>query len=114
MIPNDLRRRAAALRVPANYFHGRGGVEVCLVENVLFFSRASRSELQRATFEMRPHHRFVLILNLRTPGVVRIDGIPTRLEPGSGLMILPFQFHTFPEVAEERLLWLILTFESAK
>jgi AraC-like DNA-binding protein len=112
MIPSLLRERTLALRAPSSYFHGRGSGEVCLVENVIFFRRTTRSELQRATFEMRPHHRFVLIFNLLTAGVVRIDGVPLRLEPGNGLMILPFQFHTFPEAADERLLWLVLTFEA--
>lgn len=37
------------------------------------FRRTTGDDLRRATFELRPHHRFVLILNLATVGVVRID-----------------------------------------
>lgn len=83
-----------------------------MANNVILFSRTSRHELQKATFELRPHHRCVLIFNLQTRGVVSIDGARTLLEPGHGLLVLPFQSHTFPEVAADEVLWLFVTFET--
>ena len=87
---------------------------MCMVNNIIFFVRNARRELQEATFELRPHHRFVAIFNLETAGTIRIDGSLRYLEPGQGLVIFPFQFHTFPETAGERIRWLFLTFEAAQ
>ncbi len=111
-MPSPLSSLARDVGVPANYFRGRSHTEICVPNNILFFRRTSRADLQRATFELRPHHRYVMIFNLATAGVVRIDAVSAQLKPGHGLMILPFQFHTFPETASEDILWLILTFES--
>lgn len=101
-----------ALGAPQNYFHGRSYAEICAANNIILFSRTTRHELQKATFELRPHHRCVLIFNLETSGVVRIDGARALLRPNHGLLILPFQAHTFPEMAADDLLWLVLTFET--
>jgi AraC-like DNA-binding protein len=60
---------------------------------------------------MRPHHRFVLIFNLGTAGAVRVDRAEVELRPGEGLLILPYQFHAFPKIEREEILWLIVTFE---
>jgi AraC family transcriptional regulator len=107
-LPQQVRRLGA----PRNYFHGRSYADLCTTNNLILFSRTTRQELQRATFELRPHHRCVLIFNLATDGIVLIDGIRTLLQPQHGLLILPFQAHTFPEIAAENVLWLILTFET--
>lgn len=107
----SLHSLARAVGVPKNYFRGRTHGECFVPNNVLIFRRTTRTDLQRATFELRPHHRFVLLLNLATTGVVRIDGASTLLQPNHGLIILPFQFHTFPETAQEKILWLVITFE---
>lgn len=100
------------LGAPRNYFHGRNYAELCMANNLILFSRTTRQELQRATFELRPHHRCVLIFNFATDGIVSIDGVRTLLQPQHGLLLLPFQAHTFPEIAAEEVLWLILTFET--
>ncbi len=112
MNPHPLWREAQAFPKPQSYFSGRSYCDVCMVNNIIIFSRNARRELQEATFESRPHHRFVVIFNLETAGVIRIDGSLYPLEPGHGLMIFPFQFHSFPETASERILWLVLTFET--
>ncbi len=114
MPPHPIRREALACPKPQNYFSGRSYSNVCMVNNILFFVRKARRELQEATFELRPHHRFVVIFNLETAGVIRIDGSLYYLEPGQGLVIFPFQFHTFPETADEKILWLFLTFETSQ
>ena len=112
MNPHPLWREAQAFPKPQSYFSGRSYCDVCMVNNIIFFARNARRELQEATFESRPHHRFVVIFNLETAGVIRIDGSLFHLESGQGLMVFPFQFHSFPETAAERILWLILTFET--
>lgn len=114
MISRPLWREARAFPKPPSYFSGRSYGDVCMVNNIIFFVRATRRELQEATFESRPHHRFVVIFNIETAGVIRIGGSLNHLEPGQGLMIFPFQFHSFPETAAEGILWLILTFETAQ
>lgn len=69
------------------------------------------ADLRRVTFELRPHQRFVLIFNLATAGVVRIDQAEVELRPGEGVLILPYQFHTFRKTQREGILWLFITFE---
>lgn len=86
-------------------------MESCVPNNVLLFCRTSGAELRHATFESRPHHRFVLIFNLATVGAVRIDQTEVELRPGEGILILPYQFHAFPKTRREEILWLIVTFE---
>lgn len=97
--------------VPRSYFHGRTHLENCIPNNILMFRRTTGADLRRATFELRPHQRFVLIFNLATAGSVRIDRAEVELRPDEGLLILPYQFHAFPKVFREKILWLIVTFE---
>lgn len=100
-----------AVGVPRNYFHGRAHLESCIPNNILMFRRTTGVDLRRATFELRPHHRFVLIFNLATAGVVRIDQAEVELQPGQGILILPYQFHAFHKIQRQEILWLIVTFE---
>lgn len=100
-----------AVPIPRSYFHGRTHVESCIPNNILIFRRTTGADLRRATFELRPHHRFVLIFNLTTVGIVRVDGAEVKLRPGQGMLILPYQFHAFPETRREQILWLFVTFE---
>jgi AraC-like DNA-binding protein len=110
-MPPRLESLARAVGIPRNYFHGRTHVESCVPNNVLMFRRTTGADLRRAAFELRPHHRFVLIFNLVTAGVVRIDSAEMRLRPGEGLLIFPYQFHVFPKTQREEILWLVVTFE---
>ena len=110
-IPPRLESLARAVGIPRNYFHGRTHVEGCVPNNILMFRRTTGADLRRAAFELRPHHRFVLIFNLATVGVVRIDSAETKLRPGEGLLILPYQFHVFSKTQREEILWLVVTFE---
>jgi hypothetical protein len=52
-----------------------------------------------------------LIVNLATVGVVRIDQAEVELRPGEGILILPYQFHAFPQTQRKGILWLFVTFE---
>lgn len=109
--PSRLESLACAAGIPRSYFHGRTHAEGCIPNNILMFRRTTGSDLRRASFALRPHHRFVLIFNLATAGVVRIDSAEMRLRSGEGLLILPYQFHVFPWTQREEILWLVLTFE---
>ncbi len=106
-----LQSLVRAVGTPRNYFRGRTHVESCIPNNILLFRRTTGADLRRATFELRPHHRFVLIFNLATSGIVRVDRTEVALRPGEGILILPYQFHAFPKTQQEEILWLIVTFE---
>lgn len=106
-----LQTLSRAVGVPRSYFRGRTHLDNCVPNNILIFRRTTGSDLRRVTFELRPHHRFVLIFNLDTAGSVRIDRLEAKLRPGEGILILPYQFHAFPKTLRERILWLIITFE---
>lgn len=79
--------------------------------NALVFMREDRVSLQQMHFSNRSHNRHVLILVLQTPGSVTVDGIETPLGPGQGLLVLPYQFHHYLNIENERLRWLFITFE---
>ena len=110
-MPPRLEFLTRAVGTPRNYFHGRTHAESCVPNNILVFRRTTAADLRRAAFELRPHHRFVLIFNLAATGVVRTDSTEMELRPGEGLLILPYQFHVFPKTQREEILWLIVTFE---
>ncbi len=103
---------AEQIRSPKNYFDGVRCEWHCETDNILFFLRRSRSELQHKTFASKPHSRFVLILNLQTPGIVSVDRNYLSLSPGQALLIQPFQFHHYLNIAAEKLHWLFITFET--
>jgi AraC-like DNA-binding protein len=75
------------------------------------FSRKTTRELQRRSFDAYPHHRYVLLFNLMTEGTVNLDGIHWRLKTENALMVFPYQFHHFIDLADTNLLWLFITFE---
>lgn len=110
-MPSDIKTLVRSVAAPRSYFHGRTHAESVVPNNILIFRRTTSADLRRATFEMRPHHRYVLIFNLATAGLVRIDRSEVALRPGEGLLILPYQFHAFPKTQREEILWLIVTFE---
>lgn len=106
-----LIQNALALDAPDDYFKGRSSEDICIPSNIILFSRKTAHELQRRSFDSYPHHRFVLVFNLMTDGTLTVDGIQWQLRPEQGFLIFPYQFHYYSELAEENILWLILTFE---
>ncbi len=110
-MPPRIQSLVRAVGIPRSYFHGRTHVAGCIPNNILLFQRTTGADLRRATFELRPHHRFVLIFNLATVGEVRIDRAEVKLRPSEGILIMPYQFHAFPKTQREAILWLIVTFE---
>lgn len=104
--------QANELPDPKNYFTGVRREWECTVDNVVLFLRRTRSDLQRKTFESNPHHRFVLLLNLETSGVVSVDRNFLSLPPRHSLLIHPYQFHHYHSLPDEKIRWLFITFET--
>ena len=107
----SLIQDAIKLQAPEDYFSGRTAEDICIPRNLIVFSRKTTRELQRRSFDGYPHHRYVLIFNLMTKGTVNVDGIHWRLDPGDALMVFPYQFHHFIDLADTNLLWVFITFE---
>ncbi|MBU3665337.1 MAG: helix-turn-helix domain-containing protein [Chthoniobacterales bacterium] len=108
---NSLRKLAAGLREPTDYFAGTGGDPWCWPLNLLAFVRRTRRDLQRRTFESRLHTRYVLVVNLHTAGTLNLDSTAYRLMPGQAHLIFPHQLHTYHDLDRDDILWLFITFE---
>ncbi|MCB1122065.1 MAG: helix-turn-helix transcriptional regulator [Verrucomicrobiae bacterium] len=107
----SLIQDALNLATPADYFTGRTAEDICIPRNLIVFSRKTTRDLQRKSFDGYPHHRYVLIFNLMTEGTVNVDGIHWRIKPQNALLVFPYQFHHFIDLADSNLLWLFITFE---
>ena len=99
------------IKSPRDYFSGRTAEDICIPKNLIVFSRKTSRDLQRKSFDGYPHHRYVLMFNLMTEGTVNVDGIHWRLKPEHGLMVFPYQFHHFIDLADTNIVWLFITFE---
>ncbi len=108
---HDFFEGLPALPDPADYFSGIDGPPPPWPRRVLLFLRKTRSDLRLDTKASRPHHRCVLVINLGTPGVLNVDGIPYPLRPGEAHLVLPYHFHTYHDLVEEEIRWLFVTFE---
>lgn len=104
---------AARLGRPAHPLHGKRRPAPPLPENVICFQRRSGAELNRPMQGRALHHRHVLIVALRGRATVCADDREVRLEPGRGLVVLPYQHHHYT-AADRRLHWLFVTFEYAQ
>ena len=109
----SLLQDALDLASPESYFSGHTAEDICIPKNLIVFSRKTTRDLQRKSFDGYPHHRYVLMFNLMTEGTVNVDGIHWRLKPEHGMMVFPYQFHHFIDLAETNLVWLFITFELA-
>ncbi len=96
---------------PKDYFRGIGQTTLPTPTNILLFLRTTRHTLQQEALQNRSHHRFVLALNLSTQGHVHADNRVLPFAPGQALLILPYQFHHFSQLAHAELQWLFCTFE---
>jgi AraC family transcriptional regulator len=96
---------------PKDYFKGIGQAQLPTPTDILLFMRTSKEKLQQEALQNRSHHRFVLAFNLETTGHVHVDNRVMTFSPGQALLILPYQFHHFSQLASPRLHWLFCTFE---
>ena len=96
---------------PSSYYEGIDYPNRVICRNVIVFERLSRRSLQQKHVANRMHHRYVLVLVLKTPGVISVDGQGFRIEEGDAFLITPYQFHHFIDLESDELRWLIITFE---
>ncbi len=108
MPARTLIEKARRLRPIQHYFGGVAHGQPVLPSNLLLFHRSHRRELPRKALF---HHRWVLLLNLKTPGIVEIDRHTFSLGEGQAVLIFPHQFHFFRDLEREKIDWLFLTFE---
>ena len=108
-----LEALAADLPQPPHQLLGRRPGPLSLPDNIVCFQRRAASELNRPRRGRALHHRFVLILALRTTVQVCVDDRVIRLHGGEGLLIFPFQFHHYIDSGQKDLLWIFITFDLA-
>lgn len=109
---HDLTQLGLNFKEPRDYFQGVGEeTALPIPRNLLMFVRQNKSALQQHALKHQSHHRFVLLVNAETAGVVHVDHLQIHLRPGQGLLIQPFQFHHYSHVHATRLRWMFCTFE---
>ena len=109
----SLESLAAVLPHPPHPLLGRRPGPLALPDNLVCFQRRSASELNRPRHGRALHHRFVLILALRTTVAVCVDDRVIRLGPAEGLLVFPFQFHHYIDDGQRDLRWVFITFDLA-
>jgi AraC-like DNA-binding protein len=106
-----LERLAQLLPSPLRQLHGQQAPALTLPDNIVCFCRRAATELNFPQRGRALHHRYVLILAIKTAVTVCVDDRAVRLNQGEGLLVLPFQFHDYVEPEDENLIWLFVTFE---
>src|SRR5947209_5177672 len=109
--PDSLEKMIALLPSPLRPLHGRRAAPVALPDNIICFRRRSATDLNRPQRGRALHHRYVLILALKTAVTVCVDDRAVRLHAGEGMLVLPFQFHDYIDPEHEPLSWLFVTFD---
>ena len=112
MFTSKLQKLAKKIVNPEDLYQGRRHGTLCEVDNVLIFNRLSRTDLQQKSLQ-NLHHRHVLFFNLGTAGVLSLDGVQIDLNPGEALMVLPYQFHSFPMLEQDQITWVMVSFETS-
>jgi AraC-like DNA-binding protein len=105
-----LSTAVARLGRPAHPLHGKRRAPSLLPENMICFQRRSGNELNRPVQGRALHHRHVLIVALEGKATVCANDHETRLAPGEGLIVLPYQHHHYTK-SDRRIHWLFVTFE---
>ncbi len=96
---------------PQDYFKGIGSNRLPTPLNILLFVRNSKSALQQRAPRHLSHHRCVLIVNLKTEGLVHLDNLTLPFPPRHALTVMPYQFHHYTNLQHPSLQWLFCTFE---
>ena len=107
----SLEKLSGLLPSPTRPLLGRRPAPFVLPDNIICFSRHSAKDLNHPQRGRALHHRFVLMLALKTGATVRVDDQDVRLRENHGLIVFPFQFHDYLEPAAEKLNWLFITFD---
>lgn len=107
-----LAREARKLASPAHPLRGQRRPAPVLPENIICFQRRHTDELAHPREGRALHHRHVLIVPLRGEAIACVDNRDLSLAPGTGLTILPYQFHHYKTNGRgKRIHWLFVTFE---
>lgn len=106
-----LEKKTRLIPPVENYYGGVAHGDLTIPNHVLVFARHTSRLLGTLRRSFDHHHRFVLIVNLETPGSVGIDRQIVRLSEGQAVLIFPHQFHHYLNLDKDRLNWLFLTFE---
>ncbi|HKB92273.1 MAG TPA: AraC family transcriptional regulator [Opitutaceae bacterium] len=109
--PQSLEKLCALLPSPLRPLQGKRAAPMPLPDNIICFCRRSATDLNRPQRGRALHHRFVLILAVRTAVTVCVDDRAIRLNEGEGLLVFPFQFHDYIQPESEELSWLFVTFD---
>lgn len=106
----ELRLMQRELETPKDYYSGTTPpLELSMPGKVLIFGRRNAREV---LFPRGNTFRFVLAVNLKTPGRLLLDDRQFRFLPLHAVLFFPFQFHQFIEADDEELSWLFVTFET--
>ncbi|WOO40902.1 helix-turn-helix domain-containing protein [Rubellicoccus peritrichatus] len=100
-----------ALSEPESFQIGVDEAECIQARNLIVFLRRTQEDLQQQHFNNRSHHRNVLLFVLKTGGSINLDGASIPLVPGEALLVQPYQFHHYVELASRDLRWLFFTFD---
>jgi len=111
---SSLMRLARRLPVPLSAVDGVHAPGLALPDSIVGFVHRSFQEMNQPPEGRALHHRYVLILALETAATVCVDDRAIRLEPGEGLLVLPFQFHNYIQPEHDKITWLFITFEMAE
>src|SRR5258708_18404409 len=109
--PQSLEKLCALLPSPLRPLQGKRAAPMPLPDNIICFCRRSATDLNRPQRGRALHHRFVLILAVRTAVALCVDDRAIRLNAGEGLLVFPFQFHDYIQPESEVLSWLFLAFD---
>lgn len=110
--PAALEALLPKLKPVTSYFGGVGGeASPPLPGLILCFPRLSGRELGSG-LHRSSHHRYVCIVALKGEGTVCVDAANHRLRPGTAILLLPYQYHSYTDTDRD-LRWLFITFEAA-
>ncbi|AKJ64672.1 helix-turn-helix transcriptional regulator [Kiritimatiella glycovorans] len=104
-----LAEEGCRVSLPINEFEGYG-IDSGLVvpQNLLLFVRTPR--LRPADRKAVAHHRFVLMIVLKTPATVMVNEHSLYLPEGGALLIHPHQPHYYL-IPRDPLAWMFITFD---
>jgi AraC-like DNA-binding protein len=108
-----LQRKTSSIPRVEDYYGGVAHTELTVPDYILLFARQTPELLGTLRQSFDHHHRFVLIINLQTPGSVGVDRQVVRLVEGQAVLVFPHQFHHYLNLEKDRLNWLFVTFEVA-
>jgi len=98
------------LEVPRSPRAGTPPLSIGLPSNVVVFRKGLHST--KGYWEKNKYHsRYVLLVNLRTPGSVIINHRRHRFSPNQFMLVFPYQVHHYTDFQTEQVTWIHITFD---